>query len=364
MAIDNPLLLSDDDFMRQMESSTEQENTSVIEDTPETTITEPVTDTTEHNDDHVPATEEPSELEEEEQSQEVDASNQESDTNSQPEDNSVTPDTANEIDYKSFYEQVTKEYKAAGKIMPGVTDPKKLIQSLQMATDYALKTAALKPAMKRVKMLDGISDEEFAEMLDFKNRNPEVIKKALKESKIDPIDLDLEDINYVAQSSIMSDEEYDFKEVVARLSESPLFDKTRDVVLKSWDPVSKQQALLDPTILEAVHNEVLSGRFDIIQSKALQLKAFGNTGKMTDLEIYAGIAAEMDKEEELAKSRPVINNTPVKPVVKKIDPELEDKKLRAGITVKKTGGATVKYDPTKLSDAEFMKLLSDGAEFI
>ena len=35
-------------------------------------------------------------------------------------------------------------------------------------------------------MLEDVTDEEFSEMLDFRKRNPEVIKKALKEAKLDP----------------------------------------------------------------------------------------------------------------------------------------------------------------------------------
>ena len=50
--------------------------------------------------------------------------------------------------------------------------------------------------------------------------------------------------------------------------------------------------------------------------------------------------------------------------VSKPNPELEDKRVRAGIQPKTSTPVVKKYDPTKLSDEEFMKLLEAGAEFI
>ena len=143
----------------------------------------------------------------------------------------------NEQEFESavsvVYFNLSKDFKAAGKVMPGVKDPEKFIKALQMATDYALKTAALKPVLKKAKMLEDVTDEEFSEMLDFRKRNPEVIKKALKEAKLDPLDLDLEDIQYTPQSKIMSDADYEFKETIEKLSreDTVAFQRTQKIVI-------------------------------------------------------------------------------------------------------------------------------------
>ena len=383
MALDNPISLSDEDFMRAMESQENQVNTEVIEDTQVTIpeVTEP--DTTQVSD-GLPADTQVGNDEgnSTEQSQEIEPNNTEvSDTateniNSNANTNSTETEPT-EVDYKAFYESVTKDFKAAGKVMPGVKDPDKFIKALQMATDYALKTAALKPVLKKAKMLEDVTDEEFSEMLDFRKRNPEVIKKALKEAKLDPLDLDLEDIQYTPQSKIMSDADYEFKETIEKLSQEDTvaFQRTQNIVLNELDSTSKTTVLSNPHILSALQSEVASGRFEKIQAQALQLKAFGGYNNVPDIELYSYIASEMDKQ-ALQKqgiqsnltagevNSPVTNTVQTKPSVSVVDPELEDKRARAGIQIKPTTPVVKKYDPTKLSDEEFMKLLSEGAEFI
>lgn len=379
MALDNPISMSDEDFMRAMESQENQVNTEVIEDTQVTTpkVTEP--DTTQVNDGLPADTQVGNDKgNSTEQSQEIEPNNTiVSDTATENTNTNSTETEPTEIDYKAFYESVTKDFKAAGKMMPGVKDPDKFIKALQMATDYALKTAALKPVLKKAKMLEDVTDEEFSEMLDFRKRNPEVIKKALKEANLDPIDLDLENIQYTPQSKIMSDADYEFKETIEKLSQEDAvaFQRTQNIVLNELDDTSKTTVLSNPHILSALQSEVASGRFEKIQAQALQLKAFGGYNNVPDIELYSFIANEMDKQALQKQSiqnnltaggmNPSVTNTvQTKPSVSVVDPELEDKKARAGIQVKPTTPVVKKYDPTKLSDEEFMKLLSEGAEFI
>ena len=379
MALDNPISLSDEDFMRAMESQENQVNTEVIEDT-QVTTPEVTEQDTQQVDDGLSADTQVGNDEgnSTEQSQEVEPNNTEvSDTATENTNTNSTETEPTEIDYKAFYESVTKDFKAAGKIMPGVKDPDKFIKALQMATDYALKTAALKPVLKKAKMLEDVTDEEFSEMLDFRKRNPEVIKKALKEANLDPIDLDLENIQYTPQSKIMSDADYEFKETIEKLSQEDAvaFQRTQHIVLNELDTTSKTTVLSNPHILSALQSEVASGRFEKIQAQALQLKAFGGYNNVPDIELYSFIANEMDKQ-ALQKqgiqnnltagemNTPVTNTVQTKPSVSVVDPELEDKRARAGIQIKPTTNVVKKYDPTKLSDEEFMKLLSEGAEFI
>ena len=377
--LNNALQMNDEDFMRAMESHEDQVPTEIIEDTQVVNQENNETDTTHENDGSNEDTGvEVINDETNQPSQEVDENNSNSDTGTEvTTPNEEQQETApTEIDYKKFYETVTQDFKASGKVIPGVKEPEKFIKALQMATDYALKTAALKPALKRVKMLDGITDEEFTEMLDFRKRNPEVIKKAIKEANLDPIDLDLDQINYVPQVKVISDDEYEYEETVQELAKDTKFTYTKDLILNNLDSKSKEVILTNPVALRALHDEVASGRIEQIQAHALHLKTFGNYKNVPDLELYAMIASEMDKQAMAAKpaepSNPVqsggmnpqVTNT-VQPVsVSKPNPELEDKRVRAGIQPKTSTPVVKKYDPTKLSDEEFMKLLETGAEFI
>ena len=373
MPVDNALSLTDEDFMRAMESQEDQDKTSEtnIEDTQVTNTGSTNLDTNQENDDSNEETKGSEQEDDKEQSQEVDSGKQESDTKDTAEQNTENQETT-QIDYKAFYEAVTQDYKASGKTMPGVKEPEKFIKALQMATDYALKTAALKPALKRIKMLEEVSDEDLAEMLDFKKRNPEVIKKALKEANIDPVELDMDKVNYVPQVQMISDSEYDFRETVDELSKDAKFNDTRQLILSGLDAKSKELALTDTKVLKALHQEVVSGRIEQIQAKALELRTFGSVdSSITDLELYATIARQMDQNSStITQSNPsavsaqVVSNTQTKQVTKEPNPELEDKRARAGIQTKPQSKVVKKYDPTKLSDDEFLKLLESGAEFI
>ena len=373
MTVDNALSLTDEDFMRAIESQEDQDKTSEtnIEDTQVTDTGSANSDTNQENDDSNEETEGSEQEDDKEQSQEVDSDKQKSDTADSAEQNTENQETT-QIDYKAFYETVTQDFKASGKTMPGVKEPEKFIKALQMATDYALKTAALKPALKRVKMLEEVSDEDLAEMLDFKKRNPEVIKKALKEANIDPLELDMEKVNYVPQVQMISDSEYDFRETVDELSKDVKFNDTRQLILSGLDAKSKELALTDTIVLKALHQEVSSGRIEKIQAKALELRTFGSVpSHVSDIELFAGIARQMDQESStITQSNPsavsaqVTSNTQTKQVTNEPNPELEDRKARAGIQTKTQTKVVKKYDPTKLSDDEFLKLLESGAEFI
>ena len=137
--LDNALQMNDEDFMRAMESHEDQVQTEIIEDTQvnESENIEP--DTTQASDDLIEDTAVNTTEEVNQQSQEVEPNNTiVSDTESTEEDEtsqteSTEPETT-EIDYKKFYETVTQDFKASGKIIPGVKDPEKFVKALQMAT--------------------------------------------------------------------------------------------------------------------------------------------------------------------------------------------------------------------------------------
>lgn len=280
----------------------------------------------------------------------------------------VPASEVSEIDYKAFYEKATQSYKANGQEHPGVKDPEKLIKALQMATDYAHKTAAIKPILRKAKLLDGISDEDLTEMLEFKRGNPEVIKKALKQHNIDPMLVDLENINYQSHSVVPTVEQVDFQNVVETLAKDKvLFDKLDNVIINQLDEKSRTKLLSgDGTYLNAFAEEMSIGRFDIVMPMVQQHKLFYPeqvVGK-TDLDIYVELAAKYESTKQ-APVTPPDAVAQVQPVItpKAVEQEIVAKREAASITTTTANKAKQTYDPTKLSDEEFMKLMQDGALF-
>ena len=280
----------------------------------------------------------------------------------------VPASEVSEIDYKAFYEKATQSYKANGQEHPGVKDPEKLIKALQMATDYAHKTAAIKPILRKAKLLDGISDEDLTEMLEFKRGNPEVIKKALKQHNIDPMLVDLENINYQSHSVVPTVEQVDFQNVVETLAKDKvLFDELDNVIINQLDEKSRTKLLSgDGTYLNAFAEEMSIGRFDIVMPMVQQHKLFYPeqvVGK-TDLDIYVELAAKYESTKQ-APVTPPDAVAQVQPVIqpKAVEQEIVAKREAASITTTTANKAKQTYDPTKLSDEEFMKLMQDGALF-
>ena len=364
--------LSDDDFLKHMQEQpassdevTSQQSTNAIEDTQVTTTTDS-TEPTITTDESVTAPATNTEVTNNEKSQEPVSTVITTD-----ETTSTTEVPATEtapIDYKAFYESVTQEYKANGQVHPGVKDPEKFIKALQMATDYANKTAALKPIIRKAKLLEGLSDEDLTEMLEFKKGNPEVIKKALKQHNIDPMLVDLENINYQPHSIVPTSEQVEFQTTIDTLAKDhELFSKLDTVVMNQLDEKSKSQLLSgDGSFLKALAEEMKIGRFDIVMPMVQQNKLF-NPEKfygMTDLDIYITLAEQYEASKQATVTPTVPANTiaQVNPV-KAVDPDIEAKRDAASITTTTTNKAKPSYDPVKLSDEEFLKLMEDGALF-
>lgn len=337
-----------------VDETTEDVIENDLEDTEETETSDEESDTEEDTLETAETTDEEDETE-----SQADEEETEDDTN---EDTDGDTQETSEVDYKSFYEQVTADYKANGKMMPGLKNPDDFVTALSMASNYALKTTAMKPHMGRIKMLQGVSDAELNEMLDFKNRNPEVIQKALKEAGIDPLELDTEKpVEYTPKDYTVSNAEIEFEEVIESIQHTPEFAQTSKVVTELWDAKSKEQMMSNPTLIKGLNEEISMGRFDVIQGKIEQLKLLGKTQGMSDLELYQDIATAMDtvpSQPEVPAPAP----TAPKPKKRVTDPAID--KTKAGISTKKTVKAVKKHDPTQLSDEEFMALVDSGAKFI
>jgi len=346
----------------ETENDEEQEKEEVdLEDTEEEEESEEVDDTTESDDGNSEETDETDDDETEEESQSDDEEDGTDDEDKEDTDEDTQKPTYEELE--AFHTELTQDYKANGKMMPGIKDPKDFKTALSMASNYAQKTTALKGHMGRIKMLQDVTDEELNEMMDFRSRDPELIKKAMVDAKIDPIDIDLEvESKYTAKDHSVSQAEVEFDEVLDGIRETPTFAKTSEVVTKTWDEKSRQAMLAEPRLIAALNEEMEMGRFDSIQSMIEQSRSLGKNADMTDLEMYQAIATKMNEDGASEEETPVVEE---KPEVKVEDPVKKAEKQKAGIVTKKKVKKTVKkHDAARLSDEEFEQLMNDGAKFL
>ena len=226
-----------------------------------------------------------------------------------PDTNEDTQDTT-EFDYESAYKKVTEPFKANG-IEMKVTDPKDIIQLMQMGANYQKKMATMKPNLKIVKMLEnaGLLDEsKLNNLIDISKKDPKAVAKLIEESGIDPLDIDTDNkTDYQPTDYSVSDKEFNLDTVLESIKDSPTFSKTIDVLTKQWDEGSKATVSDNPEIISIINDHMSTGVYDKVNAAMQQQKALGKLDGFTDVESYRQIAEYMHKEGMLGE---VVNDQP------------------------------------------------------
>jgi hypothetical protein len=281
----------------------------------------------------------------------------------QPETDGDTQEN-NEFDYKSAYEKVMAPFKANGTTMQ-VDNPDDVVRLMQMGANYQKKMQTLKPNLKVVKMLDkhGLLDEsKIAHLIDLASKNPAAIAKLVKDSGIDPLDIDTSsDSGYQPGNHAISDKEYDFDEVLDGLRESSdTYTKTIDVVANQWDQASRQVIYNNPVIIEVIDQHIKNGVFDQVAAAVSKERALGGLRGLNDVEAYKTVVDSMAQQGLLVNQQAA--PTTQKPVSSDAKASKSAKqrqaKRKAAAPTKATGTQTKPNSDAAylgLSDEEFMK---------
>jgi hypothetical protein len=205
--------------------------------------------------------------------------------------------------YEDFYNQVTGEFVANGKKVKGFDDPKKIIEAQQMAAGFSEKMAAMKPYRPFLKTLKdkGILDnpEKFNFAMSLLDGDTEAIKKHLKESNIDPMDIDLEDINYTEKNQLPNDIELALDDLIDNAGRNGVDRQVLDVVTKEWDDQSVVELLNDPQSSSDLISHISSGAFDLVKERMTQNRMTDVNGvysKKPAIEQYREAAMELENE--------------------------------------------------------------------
>lgn len=283
------------------------------------------TDTEDSNDGEDPDTDEDDNSEnddtdEENAQNEDNSSNEEgnnNDVNTDSEDDTETNDTndgdgqdTEAVDYKEeysklkdFYDKITSEFTANGKKMKGFTDPDKIIQSQQMAAGFSEKMAAFKPyrpLMAPLKERGLLEDtDKFNLAMDLLDGDVNAIKQHIKTLDIDPLDLDMDSINYTSKIHTASAEEITLDDVMQNATSYGVQDKVREVLGEQWDKESVIDLLRDPQSSADIVDHISTGAFDAVQDRIAEKKRVDHTGAYSNkiaIEQYREAAQELERE--------------------------------------------------------------------
>ena len=278
-----------------------------------------------------------------------------------PDTNGDTQDTK-EFDYESAYKKVSEPFKANGVDMQ-VKDPNDMIKLMQMGANYQKKMAQMKPNLKMIKMLEnnGLLDEaKLSNLIDISKKDPKAVAKLIKESGIDPLDIDTDaNVDYQPTDHSVGDKEYNLDRVLDEIKDTKTFSKTIDVLTKQWDDNSKTTISDNPDMISIINDHMANGVYDKVNAMMQQEKTLGKLNGVSDLEAYQQVANYMFKEGLLVSSNDnTASTSKVSSETDKSQANAErDKKRKAVAPVKQT---TTKKAPAEkdflgLSDEEFMK---------
>lgn len=258
-----------------------------------------------------------------------------------------------EVDYKSIYEQVFKPFKANGKeITPKSVED--IISLMQMGANYTKKMQLMAPMKKAVESLNKaqINEEDLNFLIDVHNGDKEAIKKLLAKHEVDPIELDMENTNYVPKNNIASDDDVEYSDVLEDIQ--PSLPKIQEILTKQWDAKSKSELLKNPQLMRALHEEIEMGRFDDVQAQLEIEKTFGRYKGKSDIEAYidlvSRLVAEQQSKATVETRKPTQDNKPTKPV--------PDKTKAAPVRTKQTNHVSTltAEDILSMPEEEFNKL--------
>lgn len=270
------------------------------------------------------------------------------------------------FDYKAAYEKLTTPFKANGRDI-AVKNVDDAIALMQMGANYNKKMAALKPNLKLMKMLENnglLNEERIGFLIDLEKKNPEAISKLVKDSGLDPLDLDADKAGtYKPNTYKVDDREMELDTVLDELQGTPTYNQTLNIVSNLWDGPSKQVIANSPQLLKIINSHVQSGIYDLISKEVESERVFGRLNGLSDIEAYRQVGdaiqarggfnhlAQQPKE---TTSQPVI----VQPKPKSGDDDkLREKKRAAGITqARGASTAAMDFNPLSMSDEEFSKV--------
>lgn len=270
------------------------------------------------------------------------------------------------IDYKREYERLLAPFKANGREIQ-VKSVEDAVTLMQMGANYNKKMAALKPNMKLLKMLENsnlLSEEKLSYLIDLDKKNPAAIMKLVKDSGLDPLELDTENAGgYKPNSYAVDERELALDAVLDEIQDTPSYSRTIDVVSNKWDAASKRIVAENPQLLKVINDHVERGIYDLISKEVENERLFGRLGGISDLEAYRQVGDALQARGGFAHLGRQEQNTPNGPVVVKPKPKQEmDQRVReqrrAASTTKPAAPAVTptEFNPLAMSDEEFSKV--------
>lgn len=277
-------------------------------------------------------------------------------------------------DYEAFYKQIMAPFVANGKTIE-LRSPEEAISLMQMGANYTRKMQAIAPHRKVLMMLEanGLLDEgKLSFLIDIEKKNPEAIKKLVKDSGLDPHDIDvISEPAYREGNHRVSDEEANFRTALDDLKSTQTGKETLNVI-GEWDQASKEVLWKSPEVMGIIHQQREAGIYDRIATEVNRQRTIGRISpEVPFLQAYKAVGDELVAAgafADLVKASPAAAHTPAQspvtpaPVATRVaapKPAVTngDRASAASTTRTTPQKAAPLVNPLAMSDEEFMKAM-------
>ena len=276
-----------------------------------------------------------------------------------PEDDKEVPETV--IDYKAEYDKVMAPFKANGTQMQ-MKSAEDAVTLMQMGANYHKKMAGLKPSLKLLKVLeknDLLDVDQLSYLIDLKNKNPEAITKLVKDSGLDPLDINVKDDSaYTPTTQVVNDTEIELDTVLDNIKQSPTYAQTLNVITKDWDDASRTVIASKPQIISIINDHVADGTFEKVMGVVTYERSLGKLQGVSDFDAYRKVGDALHAAGKLGAPPKAVVIEPTQTIVKEPTPEeIKRKERKKAASPTKTVGTPVKesYNPLTMSDEDFEK---------
>ena len=270
------------------------------------------------------------------------------------------------VNYEAEYKRLLAPFKANGRDVQ-VSSVEDAISLMQMGANYNKKMAGLKPNLKLMKMLENnglLSEEKIGFLIDLEKKNPDAINKLVKESGINPMDLDADKAGeYKPKIHTVDDREMELDTVLDDIQGTPTYNRTLAIVSKEWDGPSKQVIADQPQLLKLINDHVERGIYDLISKEVESGRMLGRLTGLSDIEAYRQVGDAIQARGGFnhlgsSQAKPAAAPVVVQPKPKKVEDDKLNEKRRAASSSPPivSGTGTKEFNPLGLSDAEFEKL--------
>lgn len=314
----------------------------------------------------------------------TDNANQDSSVGSDKPDTTTTTDTSAQKDessekkpvaetttetppsYEELYKKIMAPFKANGKMID-LKDPAEAIQLMQMGANYTRKLQELQPHRKMLMMLqnNGLLDEnKLSFLIDLDKRNPEAIKKLVKEAGIDPLDIDTSiEPAYQTGNHKVTDAEANFRQVLDEIGSTLDGKVTIQAINDGWDQASKEVLWKQPELIATMHNQREAGVYQIVVDEIQRQRTLGTLPtNVTFIDAYRIVGDKLLETDAFDHLPAIKQLKPQKPAVVVATRTANTKpaavngdKASAASPSRSTPRTATTVNPLSMSDEEFLK---------